>query len=134
MKFAVVCAGGPATEVVDLTQYAVGETVFIGADRGALYLLEKGIIPQEAVGDFDSVSEEEYERIKTSVERVGQYHSEKDETDIELAVERALSYNPKQIILTGVTGGRLDHMESALHLLYRLQMANPHIIYVDPEP
>ena len=57
--------------------------------------------------------------------------SEKDETDIELAVERALSYNPKQIILTGVTGGRLDHMESALHLLYRLQMANPDDIIFD---
>ena len=127
MKFAVVCAGGPVSEVVDLTQYPVGETVFIGADRGALYLLEMGIVPQEAVGDFDSVSEEEYKRIKTSVEQVGQYHSEKDETDIELAVDRALSYNPKQIILTGVTGGRLDHMESTLHLLYRLQIANPAI-------
>ena len=127
MKNAVVCAGGPASEVIDLTKFPADETVFIGADRGALYLLEKGIIPQEAVGDFDSVSKEEYALIKASVDLVGQFRSEKNETDTELAVVRALSYRPKQIILTGVTGGRLDHMESALHLLYRLQMDNPHI-------
>ncbi len=51
--------------------------------------------------------------------------AEKDETDTELAMERALAYNPEQIILTGVTGGRLDHSESALHLLYRLQIEHP---------
>ncbi len=32
------------------------ETVFIGADRGAVHLLERGITPKEAVGDFDSIS------------------------------------------------------------------------------
>lgn len=127
MKLAVVCAGGPITEMIDMTQFAGEETVFIGADRGALYLLENGIVPQEAVGDFDSVSEEEYERIRTAVGRVDHYLSEKDETDTELAVARALSYEPERLILTGVTGGRLDHMASALHLLYRLQMQHPHI-------
>ena len=46
------------------------ETVFIGADRGAFHLLEKGIIPQEAVGDFDSVSKKNMKQLKKSVEIV----------------------------------------------------------------
>ena len=33
--------------------------------------------------------------------------------------------NRNKLLLTGVTGGRLDHSESALHLLYRLQIENP---------
>lgn len=127
MKVVIVCAGGPASEIVDLTPFISGDTVFIGADRGALHLLEKGIVPDEAVGDFDSVSESEYEWIARSVHTIGQYQAEKDETDTELAMERALAYNPEQIILTGVTGGRLDHSESALHLLYRLQIEHPHL-------
>ena len=127
MKYAVICAGGP--EVCELTEYREDETVFIGADRGALYLLENGIVPKEAVGDFDSISKKEYELIVSSVDVVGQFRSEKNETDTELAVERALSYKPKHVVLTGVTGGRLDHTESALHLLYRLQIEHPDISF-----
>lgn len=127
MKYAVVCAGGP--EVAELKEFCKDETVFIGADRGAFHLLEKGIIPEEAVGDFDSVSIEEYKVIRESVHVVDRFRSEKDETDTELAVARALSYKPQYVILTGVTGGRLDHTEAALHLLYRLQVENPTIIF-----
>ena len=124
MKYAVVCAGGPDSEIVDLENFRHEDTVFIGADRGALHLLQRGITPLEAIGDFDSVSEVEYDLIATSVQVMGRFRSEKDETDLELAVNRALSYRPEHIVLTGVTGGRLDHMESALHLMYRLQMTN----------
>lgn len=127
MKYAVVCAGGP--EVAELKGFLIDETIFIGADRGAFRLLEKGIIPEEAVGDFDSVSKEEYKVIKDSVPRVDRFRSEKDETDTELAVSRALSYKPEHVVLTGVTGGRLDHTEAALHLLYRLQTENPAISF-----
>jgi len=129
MKYAVVCAGGPDSEIVDLENFRHEDTVFIGADRGALHLLQRGITPLEAVGDFDSVSEVEYDLIATSVQIMGRFRSEKDETDLELAVNRALSYRPEQIVLTGVTGGRLDHMESALQLMYRLQLTNEQTIF-----
>ena len=129
MKYAVVCAGGPEHEVAELSGFNEDETVFIGADRGAVHLLERGITPKEAVGDFDSISIEEYEKIKRAVKNISRFNAEKDETDTELAIERALTYKPKQVILTGVTGGRLDHSASALHLLYRLQIENPDISF-----
>ena len=129
MKYAIVCAGGPSHEIADLTRFHEDETVFIGADRGAVHLLEKGITPKEAVGDFDSVSKKEYEKIKEAVIQISEYNAEKDETDTELAIERALSYKPKHVLLTGVTGGRLDHSMSALQLLYRWQIENPDISF-----
>ena len=125
MKYAIVCAGGPSNEVADLSSFLKHETVFIAADRGAVHLLEKGITPKEAVGDFDSVSKKEYEQIQGAVQDISEFNAEKDETDTELAIERALSYEPEHVILTGVTGGRLDHSVSALHLLYRLQKQHP---------
>ncbi|WP_342509372.1 thiamine diphosphokinase [Sporosarcina sp. FSL K6-2383] len=127
MTVAVICAGGPNSEIVDMTEFLQDDTIFIGADRGALHLLQKGITPHEAVGDFDSVSLDEYNQIVAAVRKVGRFRSEKNETDTELAVDCALTYNPEHVILTGVTGGRLDHMESALHLLYRLQMKHKEI-------
>lgn len=130
MKTVVICGGGPTSEMIDFSAWKEKEVIFIGADRGALYLLQQGVTPTEAVGDFDSISKEEYQRIAQSVQKVDRYRAEKDETDIELAVERALAYEPKQIILTGVTGGRLDHFQSALHLLYRFQLANPSIQFL----
>ncbi|WP_318615472.1 thiamine diphosphokinase [Sporosarcina sp. YIM B06819] len=129
MIVAVICAGGPNPEIVDMTEFLQDDTVFIGADRGALHLLQQGITPHEAVGDFDSVTSEEYDQIAAAVHKVGRFRSEKNETDTELAVDRALTYNPERVILTGVTGGRLDHMESALHLLYRLQMQHREIAF-----
>ncbi|ARF15282.1 thiamine diphosphokinase [Sporosarcina ureae] len=127
MKYAIVCAAGPIEEVVDLAEYDQEDTVYIGVDRGALYLLEKGIQPNEAVGDFDSVTEEQFKQINSNVEIIHRANEDKDETDTELAVQRALAYQPDYIILTGVTGGRLDHLQSALHLLYRMQAGNPKV-------
>ena len=68
-------------------------------------------------------------KLKEAVKTISKFNAEKDETDTELAIERALSYKPEQVILTGVTGGRLDHSASALHLLYRLQIENPDISF-----
>ena len=61
MKRVVVCSGGPSKEVVDFKQlpFHRDEAIFIGADRGALWLLKEGILPNEAIGDFDSLTTEE---------------------------------------------------------------------------
>lgn len=129
MKRVVVCASGPVEEIGSLRQFLHEETIFIGADRGTLHLLRAGIVPVEAVGDFDSVTSEEYEEIHSQVRKIDAYQAEKNETDTELAVECALSYQPQEVILTGVTGGRLDHMLSALQLLYRSQKKHPHVSF-----
>ena len=130
MDRVVICAGGPSEELADLAAFRTEGTIFIGVDRGALHLLDVGIVPNEAVGDFDSVSEEEFCRIQDDVERIDSFRSEKDETDTELAMARALAYHPKEVIITGVTGGRLDHYESALHLLFRMQVEHKNISFL----
>lgn len=130
MERVIICAGGPTEELPDVAAFKTEDTIFIGVDRGAIHLLDIGIVPDEAVGDFDSVSEEEFKRIQGSVERVDSFRAEKDETDTELAVNRAVMYRPKEIILTGVTGGRLDHFQSALHLLYRMQAEHKDVSFL----
>ncbi|WP_313891307.1 thiamine diphosphokinase [Psychrobacillus sp.] len=131
MTRVVVCSGGPIEEVVDFKQlpFSKEKTIFIGADRGALHLLQKGITPDEIIGDFDSLVEEEFHLLERSVEKITRLAVEKNETDTHIAVIKALSYNAETIILTAVTGGRLDHYEAVLHDMFRFQLNYPNTTF-----
>lgn len=84
--------------------------LFIGVDRGSLFLIEQGICPDLAVGDFDSVSEEELALICSQSKEVLQAQPEKDDTDLELAVKAVFARYPQaQLTIFGAFGGRLDH-------------------------
>ncbi|MBI4066445.1 thiamine diphosphokinase, partial [Candidatus Gottesmanbacteria bacterium] len=63
----------------------------IGVDRGAYWLIANNIIPDIAIGDFDSVNPRELRVIKQKVKRTEEYPREKDATDMELAVEHTIS-------------------------------------------
>ena len=84
--------------------------LFIGVDRGSLFLIEQGICPDLAVGDFDSVSEKELALICSQSKEGLQAQPEKDDTDLELAVKAVFARYPQaQVTIFGAFGGRLDH-------------------------
>lgn len=89
---------------------------WIGIDRGALILLEAGITPQFAVGDFDSITQEERSFIEQQIE-INPYNSEKNDTDLALGIDQAVQSGYKEIHVFGATGGRLDHFLGALQIL-----------------
>ncbi|NCU16237.1 thiamine diphosphokinase [Pallidibacillus pasinlerensis] len=115
-----IVAGGPKDLLPDLTTYKSQENIkWIAVDRGAIYLQEQGITPNEAIGDFDSMSQEEFARLKISGLTIEQFKAEKDETDMELAINLAYRLNPESIRIFGATGGRLDHLMANISLLYK---------------
>ncbi|GGH22666.1 thiamine diphosphokinase [Paenibacillus segetis] len=92
----------------------------IGADRGALFLVENGIKPHISVGDFDSVNPEEFLRIKEFSEDILSVDAvNKDLTDTELAFDIAIDQQASEIIMIGVTGTRLDHTLSNIQMMLR---------------
>lgn len=118
MKINIV-AGGPHDLIPSLESYRQADTVWIGVDRGVYYLLHKGIVPDRAFGDFDSVTEQEWAEIKKNVAQLETFKPEKDETDMELALNWALQQDPDSIAIFGATGGRLDHMLANVQLLIK---------------
>jgi thiamine pyrophosphokinase len=130
MKIKIV-AGGPESHIPKLTGYDDSETVWIGVDRGTFVLLSQGIVPQFAFGDFDSVSETEKKKILDSDIQLNIYQSEKDQTDMEIAVQWSLLQNPDGILLFGATGGRLDHELLNIQLLYRSLSSNTDVKIID---
>ncbi|MBI3955645.1 thiamine diphosphokinase [Candidatus Gottesmanbacteria bacterium] len=93
----------------------------IGVDRGAYWLIVNGVIPNIAIGDFDSVSTREFQMINNNVKRVKEYPKKKNFTDMELAVDHAIKFKPKEVVIYGAVGSRLDHTIGNIQLLERLR-------------
>jgi thiamine pyrophosphokinase len=118
MKINLV-AGGPLSLVPDFQQFDESQVVWVGIDRGVFYLLNAGIKPAMAFGDFDSVTEEELAEIEKEVSDLKKFKPEKDETDMELALNWAIEQQPESISIFGATGGRLDHLMANIQLLLK---------------
>lgn len=115
-----IIGNGPDELVPDLKRYKDNVDIWIGADRGALLLLQNDLPIDYALGDFDSISKNERELIKSKAIHFESFSSEKNETDLELAIEKAFLLEPKTILLFGVTGGRIDHELTNIQLLYAI--------------
>ncbi len=96
----------------------------IGVDQAAYWLLQHGVTPQIAIGDFDSTSRSEFNLIKKKVPDVRAFPSEKDVTDLELAIDHAISLKPKEVIIYGAIGIRFDHTIAAIGLLEKFLKRN----------
>jgi len=86
---------------------------YIGVDGGVATLHQLGISPIYVVGDFDSLSEQEL----TSDIRQKRLPCRKDDTDTAIAISEALAMGYDEIVLYGVTGGRIDHFLAVCRLL-----------------
>ena len=118
MKINLV-AGGPLSLVPDFQLFDDSHVVWVGIDRGVFYLLNAGIKPAMAFGDFDSVTVEELAEIEKEVSDLKKFKPEKDETDMELALNWAIEQQPESITIFGATGGRLDHLMANIQLLLK---------------
>lgn len=88
---------------------------YIGVDRGAFYLAEKGYTSDLVIGDLDSISEGEKRKIRTYAEKIIEVNPDKDDTDAELSLVYAIRLcNPEKVYIYGWSGGRVDHLISTL--------------------
>ncbi len=115
----ILVAGGIVeTSFVETVLREEKQAWVIAIDGGLSILRLLNWIPQEIVGDFDTVSSEVLTWYRQFSQIIWQTHKpEKDATDTELALEAAKQAGCTKIILLGATGGRLDHELSNIQLL-----------------
>jgi len=112
-----IIANGTITDFEAIAELIKSYDVVIAADGGANHCHAMKIKPDLIVGDLDSITpkvKKSFTKIKTL-----KYASEKDETDLELSIHAALTYNPSQMTLFAASGDRLDHTLTNLYLLQR---------------
>jgi thiamine pyrophosphokinase len=91
--------------------------LILAADGGTRHALDLGLIPSAVIGDFDSITEEERGKMKEAGAQIIQHPRNKDETDLELALNHAIELGYREIIIVAALGGRLDQTLGNLALL-----------------
>ena len=103
----------------------------ICADGGLEKAEKLGLKPDLILGDFDSVDLSVLKNYRQLNIETVTFPSEKDYTDMELAVENALQRGAKNIVMTGATGTRLDHTMANIQLLEKYHRLGIDIVIID---
>lgn len=112
---AIALLGGPQEEwpqtlAANIKKAHKKGALIMASDRGSLFLLELGIIPDVALGDYDSLSDSERQRVEKEVKDMRYSNPIKDFTDSEMLFYAAfIDYKVDTLTVYGATGGRLDH-------------------------
>jgi thiamine pyrophosphokinase len=115
-ELVVVVAGGGRLAPSAAAAVPAGARV-IAADSGLDAAQAVGLEVALAVGDFDSASPDALARAERAGARIDRHPVEKDETDLELALDAAAALDPERILVLAPRGGRLDHELSGLLVL-----------------
>ncbi|MEG0813128.1 MAG: thiamine diphosphokinase [Clostridium sp.] len=106
--------------------------MIIEVDSGLEHLRNLQIVPNQIVGDLDSVNPEILKEYRNDPDIHMEIHKpEKDETDTELAFLTAEKYGCDVVDLLGALGGRMDHEISNLQIMYQFYKRGMHIFIYD---
>ncbi|HEY6958967.1 MAG TPA: thiamine diphosphokinase [Candidatus Limnocylindria bacterium] len=115
MKAVIVAHGDVDASDRDLLS---GADLVIAADGGGFALERWGILPQLAVGDFDSYGIERANALGKKGVKVVAHPAAKAESDLELALRSAIEQKASEIVVLGAfRGERLDHELANIMLL-----------------
>jgi len=113
----VIIGNGEDWQKEKIVHFCQKADYIIAADNGLALLHRFNLKPNLIIGDLDSISPpllKQYHGIP-----IKKYPSKKDFTDSELSIQKAISMNPKEIILLAMTGNYFDHSYAAVINLFR---------------
>ena len=105
--FFMVVAGGPEPEPARL-EFPVNAVV-IAADGGWRLCRELDLKVTLLVGDMDTLFPEEVSQAEAQGTEVRRFPSDKDQSDLELAIVAAHAMGARRLTILGALGGQWDH-------------------------
>jgi thiamine pyrophosphokinase len=116
---AAIFINGQVDDYQQLARWLRPDDILIGADGGTAHILALGLTPNVIVGDLDSLDAGIVDAQRKRGVIVEQHPARKDQTDLELAIARAIRDGADEILLLGAMGGRLDQTFANLLVLAR---------------
>lgn len=108
MSFAVVLAAGTPPDG-SLLAGAEDAELIVAADGGVRVARMFGLPLDAVVGDLDSASEGDLAWARAEAAEIERFSPDKDQTDLEIALDRADQAGVERIVVVGIQGNRLDH-------------------------
>lgn len=118
-KRAVILTNGLLSAPETARRYIQAADWLICADGGARHAIDLGFTPDVVVGDFDSLSPQLGAELQSAGVRMQKHPTRKDETDLELALDLAVTEGAQEIDILATMGGRLDQSLANVLLLVK---------------
>jgi thiamine pyrophosphokinase len=131
MKRIVIFCNGTLSLPERLLSRLRGDDIIFCADGGANHALALGLMPHAVIGDLDSIDPANLALLEEEGVSIHRYPREKDFSDFELAIEHACRAHPREMLMVGVAGGRLDHMLANIMLCARSSLSHIRVSLVD---
>jgi thiamine pyrophosphokinase len=120
----LIFANGELPDLDKARSLAQTDDYIICADGGTRHALALGLQPDLIVGDMDSAEPAQLQELRKANVTIESFSHDKDQTDLELAINRALALKPKKIVIVGGLGGRLDQTLANITLLTMIDSRN----------
>ena len=118
MKRIIIFANGDLPDLTKARALLRPDDFILCADGGTRHALALGIKPHLIIGDMDSIEKETLKKFQEGDDvEIELFPRDKNETDLELAVNKAIELNPREILIVAALGGRTDHSLANLALL-----------------
>ena len=115
MKNVLISIGGDCNS--NVSNYNLNFEQIIAVDSGIKHIYKLSLDPSILVGDLDSISKEDYQKVKETNIEIDSYHKNKDLTDFELSLNKVVNPHKKNIFIIGGEGGDIDHMLSVFFII-----------------
>ena len=123
MQRIIILANGELPDLKKARSLIQNEDLLICADGGTRHASALTVHPDLIIGDLDSAEQGTIQKFRNEGVDVELFPRDKNETDLELAINHAIERNPKQIVIIAALGGRLDQTLANITLLTDLRLS-----------
>ena len=113
----IIFANGELPDLNKARSLLQNEDYILCADGGTRHALALGVKPDLIIGDMDSAEKGQLQELQANGVAIELFLHDKNETDLELAINHALGLNPDRILIVAALGGRLDQTLANITLL-----------------
>lgn len=104
----VIFANGNLNHPESIQALLRRDDLLIAADGGGHHFLTLDLTPAVIIGDCDSIKDTALDTLVMAGAQLIRYPVDKDQTDLELALDYAIDQNCDEILVFGALGGRWD--------------------------
>jgi thiamine pyrophosphokinase len=122
MQRIIIFANGEIPDLGKARLLLRADDYIISADGGTRHALALGLQPNLIIGDMDSAERDQLQKLQAVGVPIELFPHDKNETDLELAIQYAVDLHPNQIIIIAALGGRLDQTLGNVALLTDLRL------------
>jgi len=119
----IIFANGELPDINKARALLQKDDYILCADGGMRHALALDLKPDLVIGDMDSAERSDLQKMQADGVSIELFPRDKNETDLELAINKAIELAPQQIIIVAALGGRLDQTLANIAILTDLRLS-----------